>query len=86
MRHTKILVKVAGFPELPVGFIDGVAEVGEDDKDKDAFAVLVKAGRARCRFGVAGADEDCVEGCLKVACNELYLRQTIVVGETAVSG
>ena len=71
MRHTKIPVEVSSSPELPIGFIDRVDEVGQDDEDEDASTVFGEAGRAGSWLRVASADEDCVEGCLKVPSREI---------------
>ena len=64
---SEVLVEVSGSADLPVCFVDGVEEVGEDHYDLDAAAVLDPAGSAWGGFWLAGTDPDCVVGGLEPA-------------------
>ena len=80
MGNSEVLVEVSCSEELVVGFIDGVQEVGGDDEDEEAFAVALVAEGAGDGFGVAGADEDGVEGRLEIGGSELDTTSVLVFG------
>jgi len=47
------LVKVAGLPQLPIGLVDGIEQVDEDDKYMDTFSVSDECTRPWLRLGFA---------------------------------
>lgn len=69
--NTKVLIKVSGDTKLVVCFVDCVQQVGDDHKDVDSSSIADEAWRARCWFGVTGANEDCIESGLDVAGHHL---------------
>lgn len=68
-RNTQELVEVAGAAQFPVGFVDGVEEVGDDDEGVDGLPMPYELGRAGLRARVASANEKSVEEGLDVPNN-----------------
>lgn len=72
MCDTQGLVKVTREPELKVGFVDGVKEIGHNDGNIDPLAVGDKRTRTWPRFWITGAYPDGVEGRLHPSCHQLW--------------
>lgn len=65
------MVEIGGFPDLVVGFVDCVEEVGGYYYYVDAPSVEEVFWGTGLGFGVAGADHEAVIERLYPACNEL---------------
>lgn len=63
------VVEIAGTLQLPVGFVDRINEVGDDDQRVDDLSVFYEFGRAGLRTRIAGANEERVQKGLDVRDN-----------------
>lgn len=54
-----------------IGFVDGIQQINRDDGNVDFATVFGPSGGSRRGVGVACADEDAVEDCLRPACYQL---------------
>lgn len=57
--------------KLPVGFVDGVEQVGEDDAGLDYATMANPLWAARLRFWITSSNENAVESCLNPAAYKL---------------
>jgi hypothetical protein len=71
MWYPQRFIEVSCSTQLVVGFVDGICQVGENNEDVDSLSIADVAWRARSRFRIASADEDCVKHGLKVAGHKL---------------